>query len=53
MGLRRSNGDVATAAGLSSAALACAALADGAGNCDPFRSAAELDARAADESLRR
>ena len=53
MGLRRFNEDVATAARLSSAALACAALADGGGKGDPFRGAAELDARAAFESLRR
>ena len=53
MGLRRFNEDVATAAWLSSAALACAALADGRGKGKPFRGAAELDARAALESLRR
>ena len=53
MGLQRFNEDVATAARLSSAAVACAALADGGGKGDPFRGAAELDARAAVESLRR
>ena len=53
IGLRRFNEDVATSARLSSAALACAALADGGGKGDPFRGAAELDARAAVESLRR
>ena len=52
MGLRRFDEDVATAARLSSAALACAALADGGGKGDPFRGAAELDARAAVERLR-
>ena len=53
MGLRRFNEDVATAVRLSSAALACAALANGGGKGDPFRGAAELDARVAVESLRR
>ena len=53
MGLRRFNEDVATAAWLSPAALACAALADGRGKGDPFRGAVEIDARAAVESLRR
>ena len=53
MGLRRFNEDVATAARLSSAALAFTALADGGGKGDPFRGAAELDTRAAVESLRR
>ena len=53
MGLRLFNEDVATAARLSSAALACAAVADGGGKGDAFRGAAELDACAADKSLRR
>ena len=53
MGLRRFNEDVATAARLSSPAFAYAALADGKGKEDPFRGAAELDARAAVASLRR
>ena len=53
MDLRRFNEDVATAARLSSTALACAALADGRGKGDPFRGTAELDVCAAVESLRR
>ena len=53
MGLWRCNEDVATAARLSPAALACAALADGRGKDDPYRRAAELNVRAAVESLRR
>ena len=44
---------MATAARLSSVGLACAAQADGRGKGDPFRGAAELDACAAVESLRR
>ena len=53
MGLRRFNEDVATTAWLSSAALACAALADGVGKGDPVRGAAELNACVAVESLHR
>ena len=51
MALRRFNKDVAPAARLSSATFACTALADGTGECDPFRDAAELDEPAAVESL--
>lgn len=53
MGLRRFNEDVVTAARLSSAALAGAALADGAGKVDSFRGATEHDARATVQSVRR
>ena len=53
MGLLRLNEDVSTAARLSSAAPACTALGDGRDKDDPFRGAAELDARAAVQSLRR
>ena len=53
MGLRQFNEDVAMNAQLSSAAFACAALADSTGNGNAFLGTADLDARAAVEILRR